>query len=61
MQWWLWNASEDEGGDLMGLLLPYLDGNPRVMGYQAFGGLWKGNFINSDGTGLTPAGQKYST
>lgn len=44
-------------------LLPYLDGNPTVMGYQAFGGLWKGvsNFIKPDGTGLTLAGQKYNT
>ena len=42
-------------------LLPYLDGNPNVLGYQAVGGLWEGQFITSDGTGLTPAGQKYKT
>lgn len=41
-------------------LLPYLDNNDSVMGYQAFGGLWAGNFITSDGSGLTPAGQKYN-
>ena len=45
----------------MDLLLPYLDQNTNVLGYQAFGGLWEGNFINSDGTGLTTAGQKYNT
>jgi len=42
-------------------LLPYLDSNPNVLGYHAFGGLWEGNFINSAGTGLTKAGQKYNT
>ena len=42
-------------------LLPYLDGNDKIMGYQAFGGLWEGNFITPDGTGLTPAAQKYNT
>ena len=60
-QWWLWNASESEGEYLMDILLPYLDANPNVLGYQAFGGLWEGNFITPDGTGLTPAGQKYKT
>ena len=45
----------------MDTLLPYLDNNPNVLGYQAFGGLWEGKFINSAGTGLTPAGQKYNT
>ena len=43
----------------MDILLPYLDANPNVLGYQALGGLWEGNFITPDGTGLTPAGQKY--
>lgn len=42
-------------------LLPWLDGNSNVLGYQAFGGLWEGNFINDAGTGLTPAGSKYKT
>lgn len=42
-------------------LLPYLDGNDIIMGYQAFGGLWEGNFITADGTGLSPAAQKYNT
>lgn len=45
----------------MDALLPYLDSNPNVLGYQAFGGLWEGNFINSTGNGLTPAGSKYKT
>lgn len=45
----------------MDILLPYLDANPNVLGYQAFGGLWEGNFITPDGTGLTAAGQKYKT
>lgn len=40
-------------------ILPYLDGNDQIIGYQAFGGLFKGNFINADGTGLTPAGAVY--
>jgi len=60
-KWWLWNASQDEGSELMDDLLPYLDGHPKVLGYQAFGGLWEGSFIHADGTGLTPAGQKYNT
>jgi hypothetical protein len=42
-------------------LIPYLDSNANILGYQAFGGLWKGNFINDAGTGLTIAGQKYNT
>lgn len=60
-EWWLWGASLDEGSELMDDLLPYLDNTPSVLGYQAFGGLWEGSFINADGTGLTPAGQKYNT
>ena len=60
-EWWLTGASLDEGSDLMDAMLPYLDQNPNVLGHSAFGGLWEGNFINADGTGLTPAGQKYST
>ena len=42
-------------------LLPYLDANPNVLGYPAFGGIWEGNFITPDGSGLTPAGHKYKT
>lgn len=45
----------------MDLLLPYLDNNDNVLAYQAFGGLFKGAFINANGSGLTPAGQKYAT
>ena len=59
--WWLNDASLAEGGDLMDELLPYLDGNANVLAYQAAGGLWEGDFINADATGLTPAGQKYNT
>ena len=40
-------------------LLPWLDGNDNVLFYQAAGGLFKGEFVNSDGTGLTPAGSAY--
>ena len=43
----------------MDALLYWLDNEPTVLGYQAFGGLWKGNFINDAGTGLSPAGTKY--
>ena len=39
--------------------MPYLDGNDAIVGYQAFGGLWTGNFISDDGSGLTPAGTAY--
>lgn len=60
-EWWLSGASLDEGSELMDDLLPYLDNTPSVLGYQAFGGLWEGSFINADGMGLTPAGQKYNT
>ncbi len=42
-------------------LLPFLDNTPSVLGHQAFGGLWEGNFIKADGSGLTPAGQKYKS
>jgi hypothetical protein len=45
----------------MDALLPYLDANPKILGYQAFGGLWEGKFVNAAGTGLTPAGVKYNT
>lgn len=58
-EFWLHDASLADGAELMDALLPYLDSNPNVLAYQAFGGLWKGNFINADATGLTPAGLKY--
>ena len=40
-------------------LLPWLDNNTNVLFYQAAGGLFKGEFINAAGTGLTPAGTAY--
>lgn len=40
-------------------MMPYFDCKPNVIGYQAFGGLWTGNFIKNDGSGLTPAGDAY--
>lgn len=59
IQFWLWGASDEEGADYLRKLLPWLDGNSNVACYQAFGGLWKGNFINSAGTGLSRSGQVY--
>lgn len=58
-QFWLTGASEDEAGDLMDELLPWLDSNANVLFYQAFGGLLEGGFVNAAGTGLTPAGKAY--
>ncbi|KAL8714776.1 MAG: hypothetical protein Q9220_001289 [cf. Caloplaca sp. 1 TL-2023] len=58
-EFWLWGASDDEGADYLTQLLPWLDGNSNVACYQAFGGLWPGNFINSAGTGLSKSGQVY--
>ncbi|KAL8735829.1 MAG: hypothetical protein Q9181_002688 [Wetmoreana brouardii] len=58
-EFWLWNASDDEGADYLKKLLPWLDQNPDVACYQAFGGLWTGNFINNAGTGLSKSGQVY--
>ncbi|KAL8971183.1 MAG: hypothetical protein Q9185_002163 [Variospora sp. 1 TL-2023] len=58
-EFWLWGASDEEGADYLRKLLPWLDGNSNVACYQAFGGLWKGNFINSAGTGLSRSGQVY--
>ena len=60
-QFWLWDCSLAEGGTYLQDIMPYLDGNKNIIGYQAFGGLWTGNFINSDGTGLTPAGTAYKS
>lgn len=60
-EFWLWGASTDEGGTYLQKMMPLLDCNPNVMAYQAFGGAWPGNFITSDGTGLTPAGQAYKS
>ncbi|KAI4140657.1 MAG: hypothetical protein L6R39_005700 [Caloplaca ligustica] len=58
-EFWLWGASDQDGADYLTKLLPWLDGNSNVACYQAFGGLWKGNFINSAGTGLSKSGQVY--
>ncbi|CAF9928067.1 MAG: hypothetical protein ALECFALPRED_003939 [Alectoria fallacina] len=58
-EFWLTGASEDEAGDLMDELLPWLDSNANVLFYQAFGGLLEGGFVNAAGTGLTPAGKAY--
>ncbi|KAL8730789.1 MAG: hypothetical protein Q9166_003859 [cf. Caloplaca sp. 2 TL-2023] len=58
-EFWLWNASDDEGADYLKALLPWLDRNNDVACYQAFGGLWEGNFINNAGTGLSKSGQVY--
>lgn len=60
-EFWLMGASDDEGVVMLKEVLPYLDGNARVLAYQAFGGLWKGNWILQDGSGLTPAGQVYAS
>ncbi|KAL8911272.1 MAG: hypothetical protein Q9172_007698 [Xanthocarpia lactea] len=58
-EFWLWEASDDDGANYLRALLPWLDGNNDVACYQAFGGLWQGNFINSAGTGLSKSGQVY--
>ncbi|KAL8774870.1 MAG: hypothetical protein Q9209_000809 [Squamulea sp. 1 TL-2023] len=58
-EFWLWGASDDEGANYLRALLPWLDGNSEVACYQAFGGLWQGNFINNSGTGLSKSGQVY--
>ncbi|KAL9006192.1 MAG: hypothetical protein Q9188_001071 [Gyalolechia gomerana] len=58
-EFWLWNASDEEGAQYLNKLLPWLDGNANVACYQAFGGLWTGNFINQAGTGLSRSGQVY--
>ncbi|KAL9602138.1 MAG: hypothetical protein Q9219_002002 [cf. Caloplaca sp. 3 TL-2023] len=58
-EFWLWDASDDEGAEYLRQLLPWLDANPSVACYQAFGGLWTGNFINNQGTGLSKSGQVY--
>ena len=59
IQFWLWDASEAEGGEYLQEIMPYLDSSDAIIGYQAFGGLWTGNFISDNGSGLTPAGQAY--
>lgn len=58
-QFWLTDASEDEAGDLMDDLLPWLDDNTNVLFYQATGGLFEGGFVNAAGTGFTSAGTTY--
>ena len=58
-QFWLSGASEDEAGDLMNGLLPWLDENPNILFYQASGGLFERQFVNAAGTGYTPAGTAY--
>ncbi|KAL8949210.1 MAG: hypothetical protein Q9222_004660 [Ikaeria aurantiellina] len=58
-EFWLWGASDEEGADYLTQLLPWLDSNSNVACYQAFGGLWPGNFINSAGNGLSKSGQVY--
>ncbi|KAI4257957.1 MAG: hypothetical protein L6R42_005369 [Xanthoria sp. 1 TBL-2021] len=58
-EFWLWGASDDDGAAYLRALLPWLDGNNDVACYQAFGGLWEGNFINNAGTGLSKSGQVY--
>ncbi|KAL9011692.1 MAG: hypothetical protein Q9173_003486 [Seirophora scorigena] len=58
-EFWLWNASDEEGADYLRKLLPWLDSNSNVACYQAFGGLFPGNFINGAGTGLSRNGQVY--
>lgn len=40
-------------------LLPWLDSNTNILFYQAAGGLFKGEFVNAAGTGLTAAGTAY--
>ena len=39
-------------------ILPWLDEYDNILFYQA-GGLFKGEFVNAAGTGLTPAGTAY--
>ncbi|KAL8677859.1 MAG: hypothetical protein Q9186_005745 [Xanthomendoza sp. 1 TL-2023] len=58
-EFWLTDASDDDGAAYLKALLPWLDGNNEVACYQAFGGLWEDNFINSAGTGLSKSGQVY--
>ncbi|KAL8741720.1 MAG: hypothetical protein Q9190_005709 [Brigantiaea leucoxantha] len=58
-EFWLWDSSDDEGAQYLTKLLPWLDSNDMIACYQAFGGLWRNNFINSDGTGLSKSGQVY--
>ncbi|KAL8720493.1 MAG: hypothetical protein Q9225_002646 [Loekoesia sp. 1 TL-2023] len=58
-EFWLWGASDEEGAQYLNKLLPWLDANQNVAAYQAFGGLWQGNFINSAGNGLSRSGQVY--
>ncbi|KAI4202466.1 MAG: hypothetical protein LQ350_002549 [Teloschistes chrysophthalmus] len=58
-EFWLWGASDADGAAYLRQLLPWLDSNPAVACYQAFGGLWQGNFINGAGNGLTQSGQVY--
>ena len=60
-EFWLWGASDAEGSDYLKQIMPYLDANPNVAGYQAFGGLWQGSFINSAGDGLTATGETYKS
>ena len=58
-QFWLTGASDAEAGDLMNELLPWLDSNDNILFYQAVGGLFEGQFVNTAGTGLTAAGAAY--
>ena len=58
-EFWLWGASDSEGSEYLKQIMPYLDANQKVAGYQAFGGLWQGSFINGAGNGLTATGQTY--
>ena len=60
-EFYLQGASEDDGVEMLKTVLPYLDAREEVLAYQAFGGLFEGNWINDDGTGLTDAGQVYNT
>ena len=59
--WWLNGASADEGAELMDGLLEWLDGEESVLAYQAGGVFVDGGLVDSALTGLTAAGQKYST
>ncbi len=43
----------------MDKLLPWLDDNTNVLFYQAAGGLFENEFVNSAGTALTAAGTAY--
>ncbi|MCJ1470860.1 hypothetical protein MMC07_009507 [Pseudocyphellaria aurata] len=58
-EFWITDATDAEGADYLRKLLPYLDNHPNVACYQAFGGLWKGHFINQAGNGLTLSGSVY--